>query len=328
MKRLHNTVQHLPRGYRFLKNLPANLRVIRSSLRNLDEQLQANSKKLSETTMLFEKTLQATSKDVEIIKQRQADFASTVASLPTTKQKVKNGQVVLPSNDLQAENHALDGYYVAFENKFRGSEDEIYKRLQESYTELLTKTLPTNLKKLPIIDIGCGRGELLRLLKDLGLSGVGIDLNKAMVDKCKANGYKAQQEDALVYLRKQPSSSLAAVGGIHIVEHIPFGQLFMLLQECFRVVAPGGFVFFETPNAENIVVGSLTFWYDSSHLKPIPPAALAFILEYVGFGETKIMRMHPDRVFPQSAGNDINQEIAAKIFGSRDYTAVGIKARV
>ena len=178
---------------------------------------------------------------------------------------------------------------------------------------------------MPIIDIGCGRGEMLKLVKDLDLVGIGIDLNGAMVEQCKKRGYDARQEDALAFLRKQPSSSLAAIGGIHIVEHIPFEQLFELLQECFRTVAPGGFVFFETPNAENIVVGSLTFWYDSSHLKPVPPEALAFILQYVGFNKTKILRLHPDSEMPKDIADEAVQKIAHKVFGPRDYTAIGFK---
>lgn len=317
------------RGYRFLKNLPANMHTLRVNMQRLEDESQTLSTSLASKTSEIDSALRDMAIDVDVVRQRQADNMSAFTELTRAPQFIKKNTAqkgTSQASELQADNHALDGYYVAFENKFRGSENEIYERLKESYKSLLTKTLPKDLRDLPIIDIGCGRGEMLRLIKELGLKGIGIDLNGSMVDKCKQDGYEAEQLDALQFLKSRPTSSLAAVGGIHIVEHIPFEQLFQLFQECYRVVAPGGFVFFETPNPENIVVGSLTFWYDSSHLKPVPPEALAFVLKYVGFTKTNIMRMHPAKELSPEA-DAVVQEIAAKVFGPRDYTAIGIKAR-
>jgi len=318
------------RAYRFITHLPENLHSLRADINNLQQTSQNLTSQLGQTEKDTEKSISNLGQDVEIIKQWQADMGSRVmANTQAVPAKRADKQQVASQHGLQADNHDLDGYYLAFENKFRGSEEDIYGRLKESYTDLLSKKLPKELRKMPVIDIGCGRGELLHLVKDLGLKGIGIDLNKAMVDRCKQIGYEAVQQDALDFLRQQPSSSLAAIGGIHIVEHIPFEQLLSLLKECYRTVAPGGFVFFETPNAENVVVGSLTFWYDSSHLKPIPPEALAFVLQYAGFAETEIMRMHPEKEIqaPAEGETGLLQEVANKMFGARDYAAIGIKRR-
>lgn len=314
------------RAYRFLKNLPTTVNTIRTSVQVLDEKSQSLSGNLQNTQAELNKTLSSFSDDMENIKHQQADISHTISTLKQPKVAAVQSPSE-PTSNLQADNHELDGYYLAFEEKFRGSEDEIYKRLKESYSKLLGKELSDELKKLPVIDIGCGRGELLRLYKELGLKGVGIDLNESMVKRCIKLGYEANQKDALLYLKKQPASSVAVVSGIHIVEHIPFETLFELLRECFRVVAAGGFVLFETPNAENVVVGSSTFWYDSSHIKPVPADVLVFILQYVGFNETKVMRMHPDPELSQEIADEITKKMASKLFGPRDYAAIGYKSK-
>ncbi len=315
------------RAYRFVKNLPANLRVIRSSIHELEVKMQSTSDNLGDVSADLKKASATFDRGIDDIRQRQSDMAHAIANLGQTSIPAAGGsQASSAPGGLQATNHALDGYYLAFETKFRGSEEDIYQRLKESYTDIFNKRLSKDLKKMPVVDIGCGRGEMLHLLQELKLKGVGIDLNRSMVERCKQNGYEAYQQDAVAYLRKQKSSSLAAIVGIHIVEHIPFEQLIELLQECYRTVAPGGFVFFETPNAENVVVGSLSFWYDTSHLKPIPPEALAFMLQYVGFGTTEIMRMHPDQEAPKKISSEAVQKIADKLYGPRDYAAVGYKS--
>lgn len=317
----------IQRIYRFLKNLPPTVNTMQANLRALGENSQRISRELDNTRTEVDSALNSFGGDVENIKQQQANINHSISKLKEPRSASSTPVPAAAASNLQADNHELDAYYLAFEEKFRGSEDEIYKRLKESYSGLLNKELSDNLKKLPAVDIGCGRGELLHLFKELELKGLGIDLNESMVKRCEKLGYKAVQEDALLYLKKQPAASIAVVSGIHIVEHIPFGALFELLKECFRVVAVGGFVLFETPNAENVVVGSTTFWYDSSHIKPVPPDVLAFLLQYVGFNETKILRLHPDQEFFQEIADEITKKMAGKLFGPRDYAAIGYKSK-
>lgn len=312
------------RTYRFIKNLPVTIHTVMSNIQSLSQKTKTLAEDLKAFHRTIDEEIDVLNHRLENIKQQQADVLHSIINLKQPKQKA------LAKKDnteyLQANNHELDSYYVAFEEKFRGSEDVIYERLKNSYKTLYDTKLDMNLKKLPAIDIGCGRGELLKLYEECGLSGLGVDLNKTMVEQCVAKGYKAIQADALAYLREQPSGSIACISGIHIVEHIPFELLFDLLNECFRVVAPGGFVLFETPNPENLTVGSLTFWYDSSHLKPVPPEVLGFILDYVGFSKTEIMRLHPSNevTLPKEPKNRLDL-ITKKIFGPRDYAAIGYK---
>jgi O-antigen chain-terminating methyltransferase len=81
------------------------------------------------------------------------------------------------------------------------------------------------------------------------------------------------------------------VSGFHIVEHIPFDDLLELVKESLRVLKPGGLLIMETPNPENIVVGSSSFYLDPTHQQPIPPSLLAFLPEYYGYEKVKIIRL-------------------------------------
>lgn len=235
-------------------------------------------------------------------------------SSPKTKDKTND----TPS---LADDHLLDNFYIDFEDKHRGTEEDIKKRLS-FYLKYFNEVKEVD-KGLPILDLGCGRGEFLSVLKDNGFNGVGIDLNKSMVERAKSRGFEAEEDDALSYLMKQKSNSVFAVTGFHLVEHLPFGLLVRLFEECYRVVAPGGFVLFETPNPENITVGACNFYMDPSHLSPIPPALLSFTLDTRGFS-TDIVRVHPVKENITHT-DDLVQDMAVHFYGARDYAALGYK---
>jgi len=126
------------------------------------------------------------------------------------------------------------------------------------------------LKDSPILDIGCGRGEWLELLKENNLNARGLDLNQVMVRMCRDKGLNVEEGEALSFLKSLPDSSLGAVTGFHLIEHYGFEFLVKLLGEILRVLKPGGIVIFETPNPGNILVGSCNFYIDPTHNKPLP----------------------------------------------------------
>lgn len=315
----------LMRVYSFFKQLPKNMHSLNIGLENVTKSLEVTSQKLEHTIKNINETLEEYGEHLEKIEANQADFRHDISALEARPKSAKQSPNTIRTPGLQADNHSLDGYYVAFEDKFRGTEGVIYERLKESYSNFLKKDVSTAVKKLPIIDIGCGRGELLQLYKEFGYQAIGVDLNETMVQKCIKNGYKAQQINAIDYLKNQPTSSLGGISGIHIAEHIPFEELIELLREAFRTVVKGGFILLETPNPENLTVGALNFWYDSSHLKPLPPDVLAFMCEYVGFGKLQIMRMQPEKNNLESIKNTLSKEMAIKLYGPRDYAIIGRK---
>jgi O-antigen chain-terminating methyltransferase len=139
-----------------------------------------------------------------------------------------------------------DALYISLEDKLRGSRAAIIERLKV-YLPLL-EAAQIGSEAMPMLDIGCGRGEWLEILKAEGLNAIGVDTNSIAVAQCRERGFDAREMDALTYLRSLPSESIGAVTGFHIVEHLPFDVLMKLLDECARVIKPGGAVVFETPN--------------------------------------------------------------------------------
>jgi len=144
------------------------------------------------------------------------------------------------------------------------------------------------------IDLGCGRGEWLGFLTDLGFICQGVDLDDGMLDECKKNGYNVRNMDALEAIQGLPDSSYSIISGFHIVEHIPFDILLQLVTESLRVLKPGGLLILETPNPENVSVGSNTFYLDPTHTKPIPNLLLSFVAEFAGYNKVKTLRLQED----------------------------------
>jgi SAM-dependent methyltransferase len=229
-------------------------------------------------------------------------------------------------NMVAEEDHLLDAFYVSFEDRFRGPREEIKQRVA-IYLPIV-KEVKAGTKKAPILDIGCGRGEWLELLQENDLVARGVDLNRVMVSQCQELKLEVAEADAIAYLRGLKANSLGAVTGIHIIEHIPFKRLVALFDEVLRVLKPGGVAIFETPNPENLIVGACNFYYDPTHLNPLPPEPMRFVMEARGFGRIEIMRLHPQ---PESAmlregPVQVQQIVNGLMFGAQDYALVGYKA--
>ncbi len=215
---------------------------------------------------------------------------------------------------------SLDEYYFHFENQFRGPREQIVQELAAYIPYLIAKNI--NFSETPVLDVGCGRGEWLEILKSKQVRSSGIDINKTMVDFCSSLGLDAKQGDAIAYLKSLPARSLGGVTAFQVVEHIPFEGLVLFLKECRRVLIPNGFVLFETPNPENYRVGSCDFYYDMTHINPIPPAALGFLLGNTGFTKMETIRSQPvteNASDLASITNPTLKHLAERFFGPRNY---------
>ena len=231
--------------------------------------------------------------------------------------------------------HLLDAMYAAFEDRFRGTRDDIKDRQQVYLQAILESGAGT--EHAPVLDLGCGRGEWLELLRDRQLIGRGVDLNQIFVRQCLDNGLHVVKQDALAYLRELPNNALGAITGFHIIEHLPTRILVSLLDEALRTLRPGGMAIFETPNPENLVVGACNFYMDPTHHNPMPPAMTQFLVEARGFVRCEIRRLHNRELIeplhllePETPGtlelNRLLQMANEHYLSAPDYAVIGYKA--
>lgn len=178
-------------------------------------------------------------------------------------------------------------FYKAFEEQFRGPRETILERLQV-YLPFIMPLLDIY-PSASALDLGCGRGEWLELLTGHGFQGIGVDINDEMLKTFSGKEVMIHSGDALAFIKDLPDESQAIISAFHFIEHISFEHLGTLVKECYRVLQPQGILLFETPNCENLNVGSSFFFYDPTHIRPIPNPTLKFLVEYFNFQNVKII---------------------------------------
>ncbi|MEI6127319.1 MAG: class I SAM-dependent methyltransferase [Pseudomonadota bacterium] len=177
----------------------------------------------------------------------------------------------------------LDGLYASFEDRFRGSMQDIISHLKLYHP--LIKNAGAGSTDRPILDAGCGRGEWLELCRENGLIAQGIDTNRVMLCRCRDKGLNVVEEDIISFLRLQAANTFGAITGFHLIEHLSFPRLVAFIDETLRILQPGGVLILETPNPRNILVASGDFYRDPTHKQPVFPDTLEFIAQQRGFSE-------------------------------------------
>ncbi|MGM9428191.1 glycosyltransferase [Hydrogenophaga sp. MI9] len=212
-------------------------------------------------------------------------------------------------------------FYRAFEDRYRGSREVIKARLTV-YLDFLRPLTGQETERPKAVDLGCGRGEWLELLVESGFDATGIDLDEGMLAASRERGLTVVRGDALAHLLSLPDNSQAVVSAFHLIEHLPFDALQTLVSQSLRVLRPGGLLILETPNSENLVVGTSHFYLDPTHQKPIPHQLLGFLAEYHGFVRNKILRLQEH----ESAVSDPSPTLWDVLAGaSPDYAVVAQK---
>ena len=169
----------------------------------------------------------------------------------------------------QIESALEDVEYVGFENRFRGSEALISGRLQDY--------LPLFASCSNVLDVGCGRGELLDLFKTQGIVSRGIDTNAAMVARCRDRGLDVEQADALAYLERQADGSLGGLTAIQVVEHLQPADLLRFLRLAYDKLRPGAPMVLETINAACWAAFFDAYIRDLTHARPLHPGTLGVL---------------------------------------------------
>ena len=175
----------------------------------------------------------------------------------------------------------MDNFYKNFEDEFRGSRELIKQRL--TFYLPIFKELKRYVQTPRVLDLGCGRGEWLELLKEHSIDAQGVDLDEGMLIECQTLGLDYVHADVIDFLKNKADDSCDAITSFHLIEHLPFDILKQLVQECFRILKPGGILILETPNSENLLVGTSSFYLDPTHSKPLPAPLTSFLTLFYGF---------------------------------------------
>ena len=250
----------------------------------------------------------------------QAQHLQVAALFREQQRPLRNGSVPGSKGAARDRLLALDELYASFENQFRGTPEHIKAGLKV-YLPLLTDAGITS----DILDLGCGRGEWLELLREEGLQARGVESNRAMIDNQCGQNLEIVQADAVAYLRGLPENSLRAITAFHFVEHVGLAELIDLLDEIKRVLKPGGLLVVETPNPKNLVVGACNFYSDPTHHKPLFPETLEFILNHRGFVRTQLQYLHPVEGSPFQDSSEASQALNSWLFSARDFAIVAWK---
>jgi SAM-dependent methyltransferase len=222
--------------------------------------------------------------------------------------------------------------YLGFEDRFRGTPAEIRERL--------APYLPLFAHADNVVDLGCGRGELLELLREREIQAHGIDTNQAMVDECQSRGLPVERDDALSYLNRQRDGGLGGLIAIQVVEHFEPAYLLRVLEASYQKLRPGAPLVLETINPACWMAFFETYIRDLTHARPLHPDTLRYLVQAAGFTSVNIEYRQPvtenDRLervsSPPGANETITEIVAAvnahadklnaRLFSSMDYTIV------
>ncbi len=217
--------------------------------------------------------------------------------------------------------------YSDFEQRFRGDENSV--------TEKLEPYLPIFSAADRILDIGCGRGEFLELMRREGKDAEGIDISLSMLRIAEEKGLKCQKSDALLYLEQKEDESLGGIFSAQVIEHLQPEYLRDTVLESFRVLEKGGPIVLETVNPLSLFALSNIYFLDVTHQRPLHPEYMRYLLESSGFdgvnivypeelGEERLTGISPESPWAKEFNTNVDK-LNKLLYSSPAYAVTGVK---
>ena len=258
------------------------------------------------------------------IKKLLAEKDQRIKKLLAEKdQRIKKLEEIEKEND-------FDMDYLAFENKYRGSEENIQK-LQEKFVRLYAG-------KDNILDIGCGRGEFIKTLLNAGKQYVfGMDINPQMVEKCKKDGLSVELRDGVSYLYDNDNLNLGGIFSSQVIEHLKPSQIVKLIKGAYKNLQEGSPLILETINPMALVTQTMAYTLDLTHRQYVHPFTIEMLLKEHGFKKVEFIYSSPvDIEAPVLKDNDMDPKELEKynekirrmhemLFGYQDYAVIAWK---
>jgi len=246
-------------------------------------------------------------------------FHDTLHSMNEQIQELKRFSV-LSSDDFS---------YFWFEDQHRGPADRVRESLHPflRYFQRCQR----------VADLGCGRGEFLDLCAENGIGCYGIDSNEDMVLHCRRLGHEVIHADVIEYIAGLGDKSLDGILCSQVIEHLSMHSMVKLFREGFRALKRGTRFVVVTINPRSLFALANNFYLDPTHVRPIPPETIRFLLEDVGFRKIEIDYYSPfsgeyalmpikESDNEMSEASRINFErLNHVVFGFQEYAVVGTK---
>ena len=246
----------------------------------------------------------------------RADYERLIhTELRLIRQRLQtSGAPAIPAEPAPHALPALD--YARFAERFRGSEEHV-KEQQKFYVNYFKG-------RQQVLDIGCGRGEFLELMRKAGVPARGIDLSPESVEACRAKGLQAETADLFAYLESLPEATLDGIFCAQVVEHLPPARIPEMIRLAASRLVRGGVLVIETPNPECLAIFATYFYLDPTHTRPVPYPLLEFYMQEFGVGHAEIHRRSP-AVESIPALADLPESVRTALFGGLDYAIIGRK---
>ena len=316
-------------------------RQMNSMLREQEKLLQTQSAFRADLSLRVNQTIQQAQKQAEVLDRHTAELQALnveiekqVDQLTERLQKFRmdisqqetrlSRLLAVPSGEAlpaqQEKDHLLDSLYFSLEDVLRGTPEQIKEAVKDYLPILQRAGIQSD-----ILDVGCGRGEWLEVLREAGLQARGIDTNRILVQRCRELSLDVVEGEALTHLRSLPEASLNLVTAFHFAEHLPLETLVRFLDEAGRTLKPGGLIILETPNPENLLVGSCNFYLDPTHQNPIPIPTMKLLVEARGFRCEEVLKLHAISSPRIEVKDQLTSHFNHYLYGPMNYAVVARK---
>lgn len=270
----------IQRVNQFLETLPKQLSDIHERINNLSVQLQ----KLD--------ALSSSQQRHDFIIQ---DITNSIQSINARLDKIikLNDFYMVKSQPYKLETTVgdKDPFYLNFEDIFRGARNEIYKR-QKVYIPYIIEAKDKAEMGRYFLDVGCGRGEFLKILKEIGVPHKGIEINELESKRLRSEGFDVELIDANTFLEGIDDNILVGISCIQVIEHLPIEYAERFLKLAYRKISTNGVIIIETINPRCLYAMG-NFYLDPTHIRPYPPQLLKYMLEWYGFKDIMILYSSP-----------------------------------
>jgi 2-polyprenyl-3-methyl-5-hydroxy-6-metoxy-1,4-benzoquinol methylase len=252
--------------------------------------------------------------ELHLIRQRaNAPSRSRLRDEPTTP---SDSPALSEPRASASVSYSLPFDYARFAERFRGSEDYV-KSGQQFY-------LPYFANRRSVLDIGCGRGEFLEMMRAANVPAHGIDLSEESIAVCRQKGIEAETADLFTYLAAQPEGTFDGIFCSQVVEHLDPYRLLELIRLAASRLETNGVLAIETPNPECLAIFATHFYLDPTHTRPVPHPLLAFYMEEFGLGGIEVRKLSP-AVETMPSLTSLPTDFREAFFGGLDYAIIGKK---